>query len=129
MRPAEYTPNVSATHYVRPVHPGTLVIPPGTTQHEGRLEYLSGKLLYSFRASKICSVDALGEHTLVGCLLSFGTVGADSGLAVSFTSFVVAPCTLAPCGTASGLLWVSFYQVFHFMYAFFDPTSVPQSSR
>ena len=75
------------------------------------------------------SVDALGEHTLVGCLLSFGTVGADPGLAVSFTSFVVAPCTLAPCGTASGLLWVSFYQVFHFMYAFFDPTSVPQSSR
>ena len=26
--------NVNATAYVRPVHPGILVIPPGTTQHE-----------------------------------------------------------------------------------------------
>ena len=33
LSPPEYT-NVSVTPYVRPVHPGTLVIPAGTSNHE-----------------------------------------------------------------------------------------------
>ena len=33
LTPAEYA-NVSAVNYVRPVHPGALVIPGGTPQHE-----------------------------------------------------------------------------------------------
>ena len=34
MLTADYTPGVAPVPYVRPVHPGPLVIPAGTTQHE-----------------------------------------------------------------------------------------------